>query len=123
MSITATRRPRIPRVNESRSTLRRLPVTARPSGCSSGQSRLGNVSLQSGQRGVEIVRVQKDIERYCERPGDRGEQFEAAWDRMMSKRCEAARAQLKTAEADRHSPRQTTEDARAEVKRYCNGED
>ena len=67
--------------------------------------------------------MQKDIERYCERPGDRGEQFEAAWDRMMSKRCEAARAQLKTAEADRHSPRQTMEDARAEVKRYCNGED
>ena len=79
--------------------------------------------LDDEERRVEMVRVQKDIERYCEHPGDRGEQFDAAWERMMSKRCEAARAQLQAVEADRHSPRQTIEDARAEVKRYCGGED
>lgn len=79
--------------------------------------------LDDQQRAQEILRVQKDIERYCEDPGDPGEQFVAAWDRMMSKRCEAARARLKTVEADRHSPRQAIEDARAEVKRYCDGAD
>jgi hypothetical protein len=79
--------------------------------------------LDDEQRALEIVRVQKDIERYCEHPGDRAEQFDAAWDRMMSKRCEAARAQLKAVEADRHSPRQAIEDATAEVRRYCGGED
>jgi hypothetical protein len=78
--------------------------------------------LDDRQRALEIIRVQKDIERYCERPGDRGEEFVAAWDRMMSKRCEAARARLATAEADRHSPRQTIEDAKAEVERYCKEE-
>ena len=79
--------------------------------------------LDDDERRLEMVRVQKDIERYCEHPGDRGEQFEAAWERTMSKRCEAARAQLKAVEADRHSPRQAIEDARAEVRRYCDGED
>ena len=79
--------------------------------------------LDDEQRALEIVRVQKDIQRYREHPGDSGEQFDAAWDRMMSKRCEAARVQLKAVEADRHSPRQATEDARAEVRRYCGGED
>ena len=79
--------------------------------------------LDDEERRLEMVGVQKDIERYCEHPGDRGEQFDAAWERMMSKRCEAARAQLQAVEADRHSPRQTIEDARAEVKRYCGGED
>lgn len=79
--------------------------------------------LDDERRAQEILRVQKDIERYCERPGDPGEQFDAAWKRMISKRCEAARARLKAAEADRHSPRQTIEDARAEVERYCDGED
>lgn len=78
--------------------------------------------LDDAQRAQEVVRVQGDIERYCESPGDRGEQFVAGWDRMMSKRCEAARAALATAKADRHSPRQTIEDAMAEVERYCNGE-
>ena len=79
--------------------------------------------LDDSQRAAEILRVQKDIEQYCERPGDRGEQFAAAWDRRMSKRCEAARARLATAEADRHSPRQTIEEAKAEVELYCKDED
>lgn len=81
------------------------------------------IYLDDGQRAREILRVRKDVERFCEHPGDRGEQFKAAWERMMSKRCEAARAQLKAVEADRHSPRQTIDDARSEVKRYCDGED
>jgi hypothetical protein len=79
--------------------------------------------LDDRQRAAEVLRVQKDIERYCERPGDRGEQFVAAWDRRMSKRCEAARARLAATEADRHSPRQELEDAKAEVELYCKDED
>jgi hypothetical protein len=79
--------------------------------------------LDDRQRAAEILRVQQDIEQYCEHPGDRGEQFVAAWDRRMSKRCEAARARLEAAEADRHSPRQTIEDAKAEVELYCKDED
>jgi len=79
--------------------------------------------LDDEERRLEIARVQDEIERYCERPDDSAEQFDAARERMMAKRCEAARAQLKALEADRHSPRQTIEDARAEVERYCGSED
>ena len=75
--------------------------------------------LDDATRVQEMEGVKREIDRACEEPGDRGEQSMAAWDRMKEKRCESARLNLKEAQRDRRSPRQTIEDAQAEVDRYC----
>lgn len=76
--------------------------------------------LDDAAREMEIERVQRDITTLCEHPDDVKEQFVSSWERMMSKRCEGARANLKTVERpEARSPRQTIEEARQQVDRYC----
>ena len=79
--------------------------------------------LDDAVRDVETERVQRDIMMLCEHPDDRKEQIVAASERMMSKRCEAARVDLKSVERpEAKSPRQSIEEARQQVEKYCEKE-
>ncbi len=76
--------------------------------------------LDDEARQIEIERVQRDIKALCEHPEDRQEQFVSGRERMMSKRCEAALAYLESVERpEARSPRQTIEEARVQVDKYC----
>ncbi len=79
--------------------------------------------LDDATRTLEIDRVRHDIMTNCERPDDPKEQFLAGQERMMSMLCETARADLKAVQrANARSPRQTIEDARESVDKYCENE-
>ena len=79
--------------------------------------------LDEATRALEIDRVRHDVTTNCEHPDDPKEQLLASRERMKSMRCESARASLKqTQRADAHSPRQSIEDARERVEKYCENE-
>lgn len=79
--------------------------------------------LDDAARQAEIKRVQRDIAASCDDPDARVDQFVAGWERMMSKRCEAARAGLKSLERpESRSSRQAIEEARRQVDEYCENE-
>ncbi len=76
--------------------------------------------LDDTARDIEIERTQRDITAACEHPGDQGKQFVAGWERMMSKRCEAAQADLKSVERpEARSAQHEVELARKQVEKYC----
>ncbi len=76
--------------------------------------------LDDESRAIEIARVTQDIVAICEDPDDPKEQIMAGLERKRMKRCETARLELKTILQDRHSPRQTIEDAKRKVEDLCN---
>ncbi len=79
--------------------------------------------LDDATRALEIDRVRHDVTTNCEHPDDPKEQFLASRERMKSMRCETARADLKPIlRADAKSPRQSIEDARELVEKYCENE-
>ncbi len=76
--------------------------------------------LDDKAREIEIARVQREITALCEHPDDRQEQLVSGRERMMSKRCEAALVYLESVERpEARSPRQTIEEARLQVEKYC----
>jgi hypothetical protein len=76
--------------------------------------------LDDTSRARAIQQVRLDIENSCEDPDDSKENLMAAWERHKLKRCETARADLAAAlRPEAKSPRQTIEDARDLVARYC----
>ncbi len=76
--------------------------------------------LDDATRALEIDRVRHDVTTNCEHPDDPKKQFLASRERMKSMQCETARADLKAKQrADAKSPRQSIEDARDLVEKYC----
>jgi len=76
--------------------------------------------LDDATRAAGMDRVRQQIVTVCQHPDDTADQDLARKQWIMSERCAAARADLEALEQPRaKTPRQTLEEKREEVKRYC----
>ena len=78
--------------------------------------------LDDATRAREIERVTAEMLIVCKKPGDRGEQFVAGWDRRIEQRCDYAQLKLKELQRDKRATRQAIRDAQSEVDRYCDSD-
>ena len=78
--------------------------------------------LDDATRAREIERVTAEMLIVCKKPGDRGEQFVAGWNRRIEQRCDYAQLKLKELQRDKRATRQAIRDAQSEVDRYCDSD-